>query len=102
MLMLRIPRLVPPRGYGIARAIRFNSSESLDIEFGSLYPALKRLEPKGWVRRQVGDFRAKPAGETLPVDICLPQATPREQSKWTGFVSAARQIMWPFRKEASK
>ncbi len=41
--------LAPRHGYGIAKTIRSNSSAALDIEFGSLYPALKRLELKGWV-----------------------------------------------------
>src|SRR4030081_1190038 len=45
MLVLRTLVLAPLHGYGIAKAIRSNSSEALDIEFGSLYPALKRLEP---------------------------------------------------------
>jgi len=49
MLVLRTLVLSPLHGYGISKAIRANSSEALDIEFGSLYPALKRLEVKGWV-----------------------------------------------------
>src|SRR6266404_5051022 len=49
MLVLRTLVLAPLHGYGIAKAIRSNSSEALDIEFGSLYPALKRLEQKSWI-----------------------------------------------------
>ena len=49
MLVLRTLLLAPLHGYGIAKAIRCNSSETLDIEFGSLYPALKRLELKSWI-----------------------------------------------------
>jgi DNA-binding PadR family transcriptional regulator len=57
--------------YGIAKAIRGNSSEALDIEFGSLYPALKRLELKGWIagkwetsehNRRVKHYHLTPAG----------------------------------------
>ena len=47
MLVLRTLVMGPLHGYGIAKAIRVNSQELLDIEFGSLYPALKRLELKG-------------------------------------------------------
>jgi PadR family transcriptional regulator PadR len=49
MLVLRTLIFGPMHGYGIAKAIRISSNEALDIEFGSLYPALKRLEAKGWL-----------------------------------------------------
>ena len=49
MLVLRTLLFGPLHGYGIAQAIRGSSAEALDIEFGSLYPALKRLELKGWI-----------------------------------------------------
>jgi transcriptional regulator len=49
MLVLRTLVFRPLHGYGIAKAIRNTSNEALDIEFGSLYPALKRLELRGWV-----------------------------------------------------
>ena len=42
MLVLRTLLLGPLHGYGIAKAIRATSNEALAIEFGSLYPALKR------------------------------------------------------------
>ena len=48
MLVLRTLVLGPLHGYRIAKSIR-NTSAKLDIEFGSLYPALKRLELKGWI-----------------------------------------------------
>ena len=50
MLVLRTLVFGPLHGYGIAKAIRTSSNEALDIEFGSLYPALKRLEIKGAAR----------------------------------------------------
>jgi transcriptional regulator len=95
MLVLRTLLLAPLHGYGIAKAIRSNSSEALDIEFGSLYPALKRLELKGWVaakwetsdqNRRVKLYRLTPAGR---------RELRKEHSKWTGFVSAVGQIMGP-------
>ena len=49
MLVLRTLIIAPLHGYRVAKAIRNNSGETLDIEFGSLYPALKRLELKGWI-----------------------------------------------------
>jgi PadR family transcriptional regulator PadR len=52
MLVLRTLIRGPLHGYGIAKAINSDSSEALDIEFGSLYPALKRLELKGWIESE--------------------------------------------------
>src|SRR5260221_194813 len=49
MLVLRTLLFGPLHGYAIAGAIRDSSGEALNIEFGSLYPALKRLELKGWI-----------------------------------------------------
>ncbi len=49
MMVLRTLLMGPLHGYGIAKAIRASSGESLEIEFGTLYPALKRLELQGWI-----------------------------------------------------
>src|SRR4029453_8214387 len=49
MLVLKTLVMGPLHGYGIAKAIHSISNDSLAIEFGSLYPALKRLEQKGWI-----------------------------------------------------
>src|ERR1700759_2311577 len=49
MLVLKTLLVQSLHGYGIAKAIRQSSGDALDIEFGSLYPALKRLELKGWI-----------------------------------------------------
>ena len=95
MLVLKTLLLGPLHGYGIAKAIHTNSSETLDIEFGSLYPALKRLDLKGWIaakwetsehNRRAKFYRLTPAGR---------KHLQAEHSKWTGFVSAVGQIMGP-------
>jgi len=95
MLVLRTLLLAPLHGYGIAKAIRTSSREALDIEFGSLYPALKRLELKGWIaakweisehNRRAKFYRLTPAGR---------KQLQREHSKWADFVSAVGQVMGP-------
>jgi PadR family transcriptional regulator, regulatory protein PadR len=99
MLVLRTLVMAPLHGYGIAKAIRANSGETLDIEFGSLYPALKRLELKGWIaakweisehNRRVKLYRLTPAGR---------KQLRRERSQWANFVSAVGQIMGPITEE---
>ena len=93
MLVLRTLVFGPLHGYGIAKAIRNTSDEALDIEFGSLYPALKRLELKGWLaskweksdnNRRAKFYRLTPAGKKQLV---------QEHSKWAAFVTAITRVM---------
>ena len=93
MLVLRTLLGGSLHGYGIAKAIRNSSHEALQIEFGSLYPALKRLEAKGWVasgweisehNRRAKYYKLTPAGRKQLV---------REHSKWADFVGAVGMVM---------
>src|SRR5207245_10056726 len=50
MLILQSLRWGPQHGYGMSNAIRAGSGDVLQVETGSLYPALHRLERQGWVK----------------------------------------------------
>jgi PadR family transcriptional regulator len=52
MLILRTLQWGPSHGYGIVQALRVQSGEALQVETGSLYPALHRLERQGWVQSE--------------------------------------------------
>ena len=52
MLILKAVSLGPLHGYGIIQRIRQMSGEMLEVEQGSLYPALYRIEQRGWVSSQ--------------------------------------------------
>jgi transcriptional regulator len=54
MLILKAVSLGPLHGYGIIQRIRQMSGEMLEVEQGSLYPALYRIEQRGWVSAQWG------------------------------------------------
>ncbi|MEX2263716.1 MAG: PadR family transcriptional regulator [Bryobacteraceae bacterium] len=54
LLILRTLVFGPQHGQGVARAIQENSEEVLLVDHGSLYPALQRLEDKGWLRAEWG------------------------------------------------
>lgn len=54
LLILRTLLFGPQHGQGIARVIQQQSEEALLVDHGSLYPALQRLEARGWVRAQWG------------------------------------------------
>jgi transcriptional regulator len=55
VLILKIVALEPIHGYGIARRIRQISKAVLQVQQGSLYPALHRLEKRGWLRAEWGE-----------------------------------------------
>lgn len=95
MLVLRTLMFGPLHGYAIAQAIRDGSGEALRIEFGSLYPALKRLELKGWItakwetsdrNRQVKVYRLTAQGR---------RQLRQERSEWADFVSGVARLMKP-------
>lgn len=52
MLILQILSLEPAHGYGIAQRIQQVSRETVHVNQGSLYPALHRLEQKGWLKSE--------------------------------------------------
>jgi PadR family transcriptional regulator, regulatory protein PadR len=52
MLILKTLQWGEQHGYGISQAIRVNSGDVLQVETGSLYPALHRLERQGWVNAE--------------------------------------------------
>ena len=54
LLILRTLLFDPQHGQGVARAIQQQSEETLLVDHGSLYPALQRLESRGWIRAEWG------------------------------------------------
>jgi PadR family transcriptional regulator, regulatory protein PadR len=55
MLILKALSLGPLHGYGVIQRIRQMSEEMLEVEQGSLYPALYRIEQRGWVESEWGE-----------------------------------------------
>jgi PadR family transcriptional regulator len=95
MLILKTLQWGPQHGYGIVQAIRANSSEVLQVETGSLYPALHRLEKHGWLtsewKRSDSNQRAKyyrltPAGK---------RQLASEHVRWNLMAAAIAGIMNP-------
>jgi transcriptional regulator len=54
LLVLRTLVFGPEHGQGIARAIQHQSEHTILVDHGSLYPALQRLEDKGWIKAEWG------------------------------------------------
>ncbi len=95
MLVLRTLVAGSLHGYGIAKAIRSTSNEVLDIEFGSLYPSLKRLEAKGWIASGWQTSEHNRRAKFYKVTAAGRKQLAREHSKWAQFVSAVGRVMGP-------
>ncbi len=93
MLVLRTLRSGALHGYGIAKAIRSATREALDIEFGSLYPALKRLEAKGWVASAWETSEQNRRAKYYKLTAAGRRRLTEEHSKWAGFVAAVGRVM---------
>jgi len=95
VLILRTLHGEPKHGHAIAKHIQRTSKELLQVETGSLYPALHRLEAKGWVAaswelsdkgKRARYYRLTPLGRRQLVT---------EQSKWETFSRAMGLILSP-------
>ncbi|MDQ2839628.1 MAG: PadR family transcriptional regulator [Acidobacteriota bacterium] len=93
MLVLRALIFGPLHGYGIAKLIQQISAESLQIEFGSLYPSLKRLELKGWISAKWEMSETNRQAKTYRLTSSGRKHLMRETSKWTDFVNAITRVM---------
>jgi PadR family transcriptional regulator, regulatory protein PadR len=93
MLVLRTLIFGPLHGYGVAKAIRTSSTEALDIEFGSLYPALKRLELKGMI---VSNWEITEQNRRAKYYKLTDEGRRRlhqEHSEWSQFAAAVARVI---------
>jgi transcriptional regulator len=95
LLILRTLVREPKHGHAIAKHIQRTSEELLQVETGSLYPALHRLEAKGWIAaswelsdkgKRARYYRLTPSGRKQLL---------AEQSKWETFSRAMGLILSP-------
>jgi PadR family transcriptional regulator, regulatory protein PadR len=95
MLILRTVLLAPAHGHTIAHAIERTSEDVLQVEHGSLYPALHRLEDRGLIasfwgtsenNRKAKYYRITPSGR---------RHLDQERSRWNQIVGAIARVLGP-------
>ena len=95
LLVLKTLAIGPAHGHTIAHAIAHRSDEVLQVEHGSLYPALHRLEDRGWIssfwgtsenNRRARYYRLTPKGR---------EQLAEQTSRWDRIVHAVNQILRP-------
>jgi transcriptional regulator len=93
MIILQTLRWGPRHGYGIAQMIRATSLEALQVETGSLYPALQRLEKQGWI---AAEWDVSDNGQRVRVYELTAAGRKQlqsERSRWEQLSSAIARIM---------
>ncbi|MGA3327683.1 MAG: PadR family transcriptional regulator [Terriglobia bacterium] len=95
MLILQTLQWGPQHGYAISQSIRGRSGEVLQVETGSLYPALHRLEKQGWVTSQWKQTESNQHAKFYRLTPTGKRQLVTEQARWTRIVNAIAGIMDP-------
>ena len=95
MLILRTLQWGPQHGHAIAQAIRANSDDLLQVETGSLYPALHRLEKQGWLAAEWGLSPNNQRAKFYRLTAAGKKQLAAEESKWDLLVKAISGVMKP-------
>jgi transcriptional regulator len=95
LLILRTLLLSPAHGHAIAKAIEFKSDEVLQVEQGSLYPALHRLIKRGWIAVEDGTSENNRRAKFYRLTRKGRRQLVLETSKWDKFSGAISRILRP-------
>ena len=93
LLILRTLLPGPSHGHSIAKHIQITSEDLLQVETGSLYPALHRLEAKGWIASAWDTSEHNRRAKFYKLTATGRKNLVREHSKWADFVSVVGRIM---------
>ncbi len=95
MLILRTLQWGSQHGHGIGQALRARSENALQIEHGSLYPALHRLEKEGWLASEWKQSEANRSAKYYRLTAAGKRQLSKEQSNWEAAIAAIALIMLP-------
>jgi PadR family transcriptional regulator, regulatory protein PadR len=93
MLVLRVLNSGSAHGWSIAQRIQILSSEVLKVEEGSLYPALYRMEHKGWIESEWGVSENNRRAKFYALTKSGRKQLETEQKTWELLVLAIKQVM---------
>ena len=100
MLLLQVLNWGPSHGYALSKVIRTYSGVFLKVDTGSLYPALHRLERKGWI---AAEWKASELGPRLRVYRLTKSGRKQlvvERSRWAQLREAIEGILNPAKQES--
>jgi transcriptional regulator len=95
LLILRTLRLGPAHGHAVAKTIEFNSDDVLQVEQGSLYPALHRLIKRGWISVEAGTSENNRRAKFYRLTVKGRRQLTVETGKWEKLAGAISRILRP-------
>jgi PadR family transcriptional regulator PadR len=95
LLILRTLALGPHHGQGIARVIQHRSGDTLLIDHGSLYPALQRLESRGWIKGAWGTSDNNRRARFYTLTAAGRRQFATETNRWTRLVESIARVLGP-------
>jgi PadR family transcriptional regulator PadR len=93
LLILRALQLGPMHGFGISLLIRRMSREVLQVEQGSLYPALYRLEEQGWICSEWGVSENNRKAKFYQLTVAGREQLVEERSNWVRLSTAVNLVL---------
>ena len=93
LMILKTLSWAPTHGYGIARWIEQCTSDTLKVEEGSLYPALYRLERKGWIESEWGLSEKNRRAKYYRLTTVGRRALKTNVSLWDSFAGAVQRVL---------
>ena len=93
MLILQTLQWGPQHGYAISQMIRARSGDVLQVETGSLYPALHRLQKQGWLSSQWKQTESNQRAKFYRLTAAGKKQLLSEQARWSQLVGAIAGIM---------
>src|ERR1700704_2282477 len=99
MLILKTLQWGSQHGYGIVQVLRTRSGDVLQVETGSLYPALHRLERQGWVASEWKQTEANQRAKFYRLTATGKKRVIAEQSRWQQLVEAMAGVLNPQARE---
>ena len=93
LLILRTLIFGPQHGHGVALAIQRTSAEELLVEHGALYPALQRLEERGWIAAKWGTSSNNRRARFYALTAAGRRQLVKETSKWNRIAAAMGRVL---------
>ena len=95
LIILQSLRWGPRHGYGLVQHIRATTRGVLQVDAGSLYPALHRLVKRGWLKAEWGISEANQRARYYQLTATGKAQLAREQDRWSQLVDAIGRVMNP-------
>ncbi len=93
MLILKTVALAPQHGWAISQRISQVSSEALQVQQGSLYPALHRLERKGWIKAKWGESENNRRAKYYELTTKGRRQLEAQESAWKALTAAVGRVL---------